>query len=218
MRSELKSITAVIVAAAGLSACAGGGGYDKWAEETNKKISTGYTELVLGKQSVEMDSDVPKDAVINLAYRLGEGSGLPGRASSAFYNKLAGDVVYPNSCKTALSFKVALINKDNALVQTESVFIPSYDGGIKALINKDVMTDPNKQASSQVVKLRVKDFQCLPQVAAVRAPAAPAAASKPQTDAEKFAALTPEQKAAVMGQPVDAAKKQKSKAKAPASK
>ncbi len=209
MRSELKNVVAAAVAVCALSACAGAGDYDKWAEQTNKKISTGYTEMLLGKQSVDIDPDVPKDAVINVAYRIGEGNGLPGRSTSVFYNKLAGDVTYAKSCKTSLSFKVALINKENALVQTESVFIQSYDAGMKALINKDVLTDPSKQASSQVVKLRVKDFQCLPQTGVSRNAAATAPA-KAQTDAEQFAALTPEQKAKVMGQTVD--KKQTGKA------
>jgi len=188
------------VVTVGLGACAGGGGgYDKWAEETNKKISTGYTELILGKQTVEIDADVPKEAAINLAYRIGEGVGLPGRSTSAFYNKLMGDVTYPKSCKTSLAFKVALINKDNALVQTEFVFIPSYDAGIKALISKDVMTDPSKQASSQVVKLRVKDFQCLPQLATASNAVMPTPVKTGQSNAAAFAALTPQQRAAVMG-------------------
>lgn len=218
MRSEAKSIIVTVVSLFGLSACAGGGSYDKWAEETNKKISTGYTEMLLGKQSLEIDPEVPKDAAISLAYRIGEGNGLPGRSTSVFYNKLAGDVTYPKSCKTALSFKVSLINKENALVQTESVFIPSYDGGIKALISKDVLTDPSKQASSQVVKLRVKDFQCLPQAGVANFGGTPAVAGKEQTDAEKFAALTPEQKALVMGQNPNAAKKPAAKKAKPAGK
>jgi hypothetical protein len=144
-----------------LQGCAG---YDQWAEDTNKKISSGYTELLLGKQSVDYDESVPKDAAINIAYRIGEGVGIPGRASSAFYNKLMGDVTFSRSCKQSLSFQVGLINKDNALIQTEAVFIPSYDGGIKALVNKDVLTDPTKQRSSQVAKLLVKDFKCLPEI------------------------------------------------------
>jgi hypothetical protein len=186
MRFKFTIVFAAVGITVGLSACAGGGGYDKWAEETNKKISTAYTELILGKQTVEIDADVPKDAVINVAYRIGEGSGIPGRASSPFYNKLIGDVTYPKSCKTSLAFKVALINKDDALVQTESVFIPSYDAGIKALISKDVMTDPSKQASSQVVKLRVKDFQCLPQIASASRAEMPAAVKTSQSNAAAF--------------------------------
>jgi hypothetical protein len=217
MRPEFKSIFAATVAMIGLSACGTGAtSYDKWAEATNKKISTGYTEMLFGKQSVEMDADVPKDAVINVAYRVGEGSGLPGRSTSVFYNKLAGDVTYPKSCKTSLSFKVALINNDNTLIQTESVFIPSYDGGIKALVNKDVLTDPSKSASSQVVKLRVKDFQCLPSTGVAQSAGEQTAAAKPMTDAEQFQALTPEQKAKVMGQP--APKKPAAKASKPAAK
>jgi hypothetical protein len=164
-----KAITITAMALiAGLSGCAstsGGGGYDKWAESVNKSISQSYTELVIGKQTVERDASIPSDAVINVSYRIGEGNGLPGRASSKFYNKLLGDVTYSKSCKIALSFKVALINKDNALIQTESVFVSSYDGGIKANISKDVMTDPSMQRSSQVEKLLVKDFQCLPAAA-----------------------------------------------------
>lgn len=199
MKSKLPNLYATVAITVGLSACASSGGYDKWAEETNKKISTGYTELLLGKQTVEIDADVPKEAAINLAYRIGEGVGLPGRSTSAFYNKLMGDVTYPKSCKTSLTFKVAFINKDNALVQTESVFIPSYDAGIKALISKDVMTDPSKQASSQVVKLRVKDFQCLPQVAIASNAVMPTSVKTGQSNAAAFAALTPQQRAAVMG-------------------
>lgn len=155
-----KSTLGAVMATAAvlLGACAD---YDRWAEATNHKISDGYTGLVMGKQRVEIDKSVPQSAHIRLAYRIGEGVGLPGRASSRFYNKLAGDVTYAKSCRRFLMFKVAIYNQDRALISTENVIIQGYEANDKALINKDVLTDPNRSRSASVGLLKVKDFQCL---------------------------------------------------------
>jgi len=159
-----------------LAGCAADGGYDKWAEKTNKSISDSYTSLLMGGPiKVDVDPAVPAGFSVNLAYRIGEGLGLPGRSSSQFYNKLSGDVTYAKSCQF-LRFAVGIFNRDNALIQTESVIIQSYDAGVKALINKDVLTDPNKSASSAVARLVIKDVQCVGGQSAAGAQPAPAVA------------------------------------------
>lgn len=155
--TSFRSVVSIIGAAAALGGCAG---YDKWGETTNKSISDSYTAMVMGKQTLEIDPSVPSGFVVHLAYRLGEGRGLPGRGTSAFYNKLEGDVTYAKSCKF-LRFNVLIFNQDNALLQTEPVIFASYDAGVRTLINKDVLTDPGKGASSNVGRLLVKDVQCI---------------------------------------------------------
>jgi hypothetical protein len=176
-----KLVKSALLASLALSliGCADGG-YDKWAERTNKSISDTYTSALMGGPiKVDIDPAAPAGFSLNLAYRVGEGVGLPGRGSSPFYNKLSGDVTYAKSCRF-LQFKVAIFNHDNALIQTEPVIIQSYDAGVKALINKDVLTDPNKSASSAVARLLVKDVQCVGGQSAVQqTPVAPAPSVAP---------------------------------------
>jgi len=138
-----------------MSGCAG---YDRWAENTNRKMNAGYTKLVNGEQTVDT-SAVPKGFVINISYGKGSGRGIPSRGASPFYDKLLGDLTYDRSCKM-LSFKVGLFNSDGAMIRTEPVFVSSYQAGVKALIDKDVMTDPQMSKSSQVTRLVVSEVKC----------------------------------------------------------
>ena len=157
MRFNLtKSMLAVFLAAT-LVGCAG---YDQWAEETNRKMNAGWTEMMNGKQIVDT-SALPKGMVVNIAYGKGEGSGIPGPASSRFYDKLSGDVTYTKSCKQGIAFNVAMFNSANALVRNETVMVYGpYTAGQKALINKDVLTDPQMQKSSQVNRLVLSGASC----------------------------------------------------------
>lgn len=154
-----KLLSAVMVMA--LTGCAAAASYDKWAEDTNRKISSGYTELLMGKQTVEYSPSMPKGMQLNIAYRLGEGKGLPGKGTSSFYNKLSGDVTYDRDCKRMMTFDVGIFNQEGALIRTEAVFVQAYDAGVKAMIEKDVETDPTKSHSSKVGKLVIKNFKCL---------------------------------------------------------
>lgn len=140
-----------------LGACAS---YDQWAEDTNRKINSGYTQLLNGKQTVDT-SATPKDFKINISYGKGEGLGLPGRGASKFYDKLIGDVMYSKSCNNGLTFNVALLNSSGGMVKTESVYIHGYQANMKANINKDVIADPLMSKSNQVSKLVVSKVKCI---------------------------------------------------------
>lgn len=139
------------------SGCAG---YDQWAEETNKKMNLGWTEALYGKQTVDT-SALPKGMTVNIAYGKGEGRGIPGPASSRFYDKLHGDVVYFKSCRRMLTFNVAMFNDAGAQIRSEPIVLGSYTAGIKTLIDKDVIADPLMQKSKQVTRLVLSDLKCL---------------------------------------------------------
>lgn len=155
-----KVFSRVAVFMASVSVLAGCAGYDQWAESTNRKMNSGWTELLNGKQTVDA-SALPKNMTVNISYGKGEGSGIPGAAASRFYDKLLGDVTYGKSCKNLLTFNVGLFNDAGALIRTEPVVIGPYTAGIKALINKDVITDPMMQKSSQVTKLVLSGVKCM---------------------------------------------------------
>ena len=140
-----------------VSACAG---YDQWAENTNRKINSGFTQMLNGKQTVDT-SAVPKGFNINIAYGKGEGLGIPGPAATKFYDKLIGDVTYNKSCNNGLTFNVGMFNSNGSMVRTESVYIHGYQAGIKANINKDVMADPMSSKSNQVSKLVISKVKCI---------------------------------------------------------
>ena len=153
-----KSIGLIVAAAVLASGCAG---YDQWAENTNKQMNTGWTEMLHGKQAVET-SGLPQGFNITIRYGKGEGVGLPGRASSRFYDKLLGDMSYTRSCPNMLSATVALHNSAGGLVRTETIMAPPpYSAGTKVPINKDVITDPMMSKSSQVTKLVVSNVRCI---------------------------------------------------------
>ena len=140
---------------------AGCAGYDQWAENTNRKMNAGWTKALHGKQTVDT-SAVPKGFVINIAYGKGEGRGIPGRGASPFYDKLIGDLTYNKSCPRMLSFNVGMFNDAGALIRNESVIIGGpYQAGVKALIDKDVMTDPAMSKSNQVTRLVVSEVKCM---------------------------------------------------------
>jgi len=141
------------------SVLAGCAGYDQWAESTNRKMNAGWTETLYGKQTVDA-SALPKDMTVNLSYGKGEGSGIPGPASSRFYDKLLGDVTYAKNCKNMLTFNVAMFNDAGGLIRNEPVVIGPYTAGTKALINKDVIADPQMQKSNQVTKLVLSGAKC----------------------------------------------------------
>ncbi|MCL2656355.1 MAG: hypothetical protein FWD62_02855 [Betaproteobacteria bacterium] len=150
----------VLATATTFSILAGCAGYDQWAEDTNRKINSGWTELLNGKQTVDT-SALPKGMTVNISYGKGEGSGLPGRASSKFYDKLLGDLTYDKSCKTGLMLNVAMFNDAGGMIRNEPIAIGPYVAGTKALINKDVITDPLMQKSSQVTRLVLSNVRCV---------------------------------------------------------
>lgn len=142
-----------------LTGCAGGA-YDRWAEETNKKISDGYTSLIMGgKIKTELDKSVPSGFKINLAYRMGEGVGLPAGGTSRFINKLNGDVTYTKSCR-ALSFNAALYNHDGSVIKTEAITLPDYTANEKTIIDHDIFIDGSLKASSAVSRMVIKNVKC----------------------------------------------------------
>jgi hypothetical protein len=142
-----------------LLALTGCAGYDQWAENTNRKINAGWTELLYGEQSVDT-SAVPKGFTINIAYGKGEGRGLPGSGTSPFVDKLLGDLTYNKGCPKMLSFNVGLFNDAGAMIRNEKIVIGPYQANIKALIDKDVFTDPMMNKSSQVTRLVVSEVKC----------------------------------------------------------
>ena len=157
MKKSLKLAFTVVATTAILSGCAG---YDQWAENTNRKMNSGWTELLYGKQTVDA-SALPQGMTVNLSYGKGEGSGIPGPAASKFYDKLLGDVIYTKSCKNMLTFNVAMFNDAGGLIRTEPVVIGPYTAGMKTPINKDVITDPQMQKSNQVTKLVLSSAKCM---------------------------------------------------------
>ena len=149
---------AVVVAAVSiLSGCAG---YDQWAENTNKKMNSGWTELVNGKQTLDK-SAMPAGFDIDVRYGKGEGSGIPGPGASKFIDKLTGHYSYSKSCKGMIMFNVNLLNDAGMLVRSEAIMQPGYTANMKVQINKDVFTDAMMQKSSQVTKLVVSNLQCM---------------------------------------------------------
>lgn len=149
----------LVLSVIALTGCAGGA-YDRWAESTNKKISDGYTTLVMGgKIQTELDKSVPSGFKINLAYRMGEGVGLPAGGTSRFVNKLNGDVMYDKSCK-ALNFNVALYNHQDALIKTVPILLSDFTANEKTIIDKDVFTDGSMKASSAVSRMVIKGVKC----------------------------------------------------------
>ena len=134
-------------------------GYDQWAENTNRKMNSGWTEMLYGKQTVDT-SAIPKGMAVNIAYGKGEGTGIPGRGASKFYDKLIGDVTYNNSCKNMLSFNVGMFNDAGGSIRTEMIVIGPYTAGTKANISKDVIADPQMQKSNQVTKLVLSGARC----------------------------------------------------------
>jgi len=155
--AKMWRVAAVVASFSVLAGCAG---YDQWAENTNRKMNSSWTEMLYGKQTVDA-SALPKGMTVNLSYGKGEGSGIPGPASSRFYDKLHGDVTYTKSCKNMLAFNVALFNDAGSVIRTETVVAGPYTAGTKALINKDVITDPQMQKSSQVTKLVLSGAKCV---------------------------------------------------------
>ena len=149
---------AVVATVSVLAGCAG---YDQWAEGVNRNMNSGWTELLYGKQTVDA-SALPQGMTVNISSGKGEGSGIPGPAASKFYDKLLGDVTYPKSCKTMLSFNVGMFNDAGGLVRNEAVLVQGpYTAGTKAPINKDVIADPQMQKSNQVTKLVLSGAKCI---------------------------------------------------------
>lgn len=158
MIAKMKFQLAVVVAAASvLSGCAG---YDQWAENTNKKMNSGWTELVNGKQTLDK-SAMPAGFDIDVRYGKGEGSGIPGPGASKFIDKLTGHYSYNKSCKGMIMFNVNLLNDTGMLVRSEAIMQPGYTANMKVQINKDVFTDAMMQKSSQVTKLVIGNLQCM---------------------------------------------------------
>ena len=116
--------------------------------------------MLYGKQTVDATA-LPKGMVVNISYGKGEGSGIPGPASSRFYDKLLGDVTYTKACKNMLTFNVNMFNDAGVLVRTEPVFVAPYMAGVKSSINKDVMADPQMQKSNQVTRLVLTNARCM---------------------------------------------------------
>lgn len=148
-----------IIACGLLVALTGCAGYDQWAEDTNRKMNAGWTNLLNGEQTVDT-TKAPKGFSINIAYGKGEGRGIPGPAASKFYDKLLGDVTYSRSCRNMLMFNVGMYNSAGALIRTEPVILGPYQAGEKAIISKDVLTDPMMSKSSQVTRLVVSGVRC----------------------------------------------------------
>ncbi len=156
MKTKLFQAAALAVSISILTGCAG---YDQWAESTNRKMNAGWTEMLYGKQTVDT-SALPTDMTVNLSYGKGEGSGIPGRAASKFYDKLLGDVTYARSCKNMLMFNVGMFNDAGGLIRNELIVIGPYTAGTKAIISKDVIADPQMQKSNQVTRLVLSGAQC----------------------------------------------------------
>lgn len=157
----MKKIIGIAAAAGLVSLLSGCAGYDQWAESTNRSMNSGWTEMLYGKQTVDA-SALPKGMQVNIKYGKGEGSGIPGRAASKFYDKLLGDVTYPANCKNMLTFNVGMFNDAGGLVRNEPIFVQGpYTAGSKAPINKDVMADPMMQKSSQVTRLVLSNARCV---------------------------------------------------------
>lgn len=157
MMNKMKFFSALATVAV-LSGCAG---YDQWAEGTNRSMNSAWTELLYGKQTVD-DTALPKGMKVKIAYGKGEGSGIPGRASSRFYDKLTGDVTYPKSCKNMLTFNVGMFNDAGGLIRNEPVMVPGpYAAGTTYPINKDVIADPQMQKSNQVTRLVLSNAKCI---------------------------------------------------------
>lgn len=142
------------------SAVVGCAGYDQWAEDTNKKMNSGWTEMLNGKQTVDK-SGMPAGFDIDVRYGKGEGSGIPGPAASKFIDKLTGHYSYSKSCKGMIMFNVNLLNDAGMLVRSEAIMQPAYTANMKVQINKDVFTDAMMQKSTQVTKLVVSNLQCM---------------------------------------------------------
>ncbi len=157
MRKLIKKAAIASAVTIVISGCAG---YDQWAENTNRSMNAGWTEMLYGKQTVDATA-LPKGMVVNISYGKGEGSGIPGPASSRFYDKLLGDVTYTKACKSMLTFNVNMFNDAGVLVRTEPVFVAPYMAGVKASINKDVMADPQMQKSNQVTRLVLTNARCM---------------------------------------------------------
>ena len=151
-----KAMASLMVVMGLVSGCAG---YDEWAENTNHTMNAGWTELLNGKQTFETKG-LPAGMKLTLRYGKGEGTGIPGRAASKFYDKLLGEVTYTRACQHGLSFNVALYNSAGAVIRTESVFLDSVVANTPMLINKDVITDPTMSKSSQVTRLVASGFRC----------------------------------------------------------
>ena len=158
MNTNLKfKLAAAVAAASILSGCAG---YDQWAEDTNKKMNSGWTEMLYGKQTVDK-SGMPAGFDIDVRYGKGEGSGIPGPAASKFIDKLTGHYSYSKSCKGMIMFNVNLLNDAGMLVRSEAIMQPGYTANMKVQISKDVFTDAMMQKSTQVTKLVVGNLQCM---------------------------------------------------------
>jgi hypothetical protein len=153
----MKAIFTILTMIFLLAGCAG---YDQWAEGVNRKMNQGWTEMLYGKQTVDA-SALPKEMAVNIAYGKGEGSGIPGPAQTKFYDKLYGDVTYNKNCRRMFAFNVGMFNDAGGLIRTETVVVGPYTAGTKALINKDVITDPLMQKSNQVTRLVLSGVQCM---------------------------------------------------------
>ena len=156
MRKLIKKAAIAAAVTTVISGCA----YDQWAENTNRSMNAGWTEMLYGKQTVDATA-LPKGMVVNISYGKGEGSGIPGPASSRFYDKLLGDVTYTKACKNMLTFNVNMFNDAGVLVRPEPVFVAPYMAGVKSSINKDVMADPQMQKSNQVTRLVLTNARCM---------------------------------------------------------
>ena len=64
MVNQMFKVGVVVAAAAILGGCAG---YDQWAENTNKKMNAGWTDLVNGKQTVDA-SNMPQGFDIEIRF------------------------------------------------------------------------------------------------------------------------------------------------------
>src|SRR6218665_1746904 len=125
MMAKMWKAAAGVASFSGLAGCAG---YDQWAESTNRKMNSGWTEMLYGKQTVAA-SALPKGMTVNLSYGKGEGSGIPGPAAPKLSDKLLGDVTYTKTFKNVLSFTGALSNVAGAAVGTEPVVVGPYTAG-----------------------------------------------------------------------------------------
>lgn len=154
----MRQSIAVCLVAAVMGGCAG---YDQWAENTNRKMNAGWTEMLNGQQTVQTVGLPNGFKIEDLRYGKGEGVGIPRYGASRYYDKLTGYVSYARGCSRMLSFNVALYNDAGALIRTEPVVLGPYPAGTRAMVNKDVMTDPTMSKSSQVTRLVVSELRCL---------------------------------------------------------
>src|SRR3990167_4519467 len=127
MRKLINKVAIAAVVTTVISGCAG---YDQWAENTNRSMNVGWTEMLYGKQTVD-NTALPKGMLVNIKYG-----------------------------KNMLTFNVNMFNDAGGLVRTEPVFIAPYMAGVKASINKDVMADPQMQKSNQVTHLVLSNARC----------------------------------------------------------